>query len=102
MLDELKQKATYRYLQVLRYFPKAKYDSFIQATGRSDGRFSRDGTGHMPLGEEWVRPNDYAWFRFVFLHEVGHCLGRNDEDDPYQSEETADTYALQVIRESDG
>ncbi len=87
VLDELEQRTPNRYREVLEYLPKAEYDPsiiHIPAHGLSDGRFSLDGS-------------DYGYFRWVFLHEVGHQVeGLNNHN---WSQEAANTYANQVIAE---
>ncbi len=98
VLTELKHEAPRRYLEALAYLPKAKYRKNLSArrgnesvSGRSDGYFSVDGSG-----DNTKQLNTYEWFRFVFLHEVGHNVGYRIND---YSENYANNYAKQVISE---
>lgn len=90
LLGELRQRAPRRYREVLDYFPQAVYTPEIAKrqgfAGRADGLFGLDGA-------------DYPSFRKVFLHEVGHCVGRTSMYDPYTNEREADAYAERVLGE---
>ncbi len=96
LLDELKDKAPNRYQEVIQYLPQAVYESYLfpSASGTSCGEFSLDGSGN-DIGQV----NTYERFRFVFLHETGHNVKTNQNHD--RSQEEADEYAHQVIRELD-
>ncbi len=63
-------------------------------SGRSDGLFSINGSGELSDGK-WL--NSYEWFKFVFLHELGHDVHIFLSDD--RSEVSADEYAKQVLDE---
>lgn len=96
VLDELREKAPYRYEEVIHFIPKAEYVPSMTGTlaGRSDGLFSINGSGELRAGK-WL--NTYEWYRFVFLHEVGHCVHTFLSND--HSETSADAYAKQVLDE---
>jgi hypothetical protein len=107
VLQELKNNAPNRYQEAIGFLPEAWYFDPIHFdyfglfnrngsvagyikepfAGRSDGRFSIDGS-------------DYYYFRRVFLHEVGHCVHIVRDDN--HSEEVANNYRDQVLRELGG
>lgn len=94
VLQELRENAPHRYKEVIRCLPKAKYDPSLhpRASGMSDGRFSVDGSG-----ENSKQLNTYEWFRFVFLHEVGHVVSQ--KKGLGSGEWAADAYANMVLEE---
>jgi hypothetical protein len=97
VLTELLNCTPERYNEVVIYLPQAVYDPNLvhpeaddrnprRLHGRSDGYFGRDGSGL-----------SYYFFRYVFLHEVGHNVMWACCND--RSEEAADAYADMVLRE---
>jgi len=97
VLNELRDKTPARYQEVVEHLPKVVFDSSLESAGRSDGRFSLDGSGHIYRGGGWYTVNDYDAFRYIFLHEVGHNVCGKQRDD--WSEDAADGYAAMVISE---
>lgn len=86
LLTQLRERTPQRYEEVITYLPKAVYDPSIlsiPAHGLADGRFAIDGTD--------------PFFRFVFLHEVGHNVHGKQFDD--WSENAANAYAHTVLQE---
>ncbi|HEU5376683.1 MAG TPA: hypothetical protein VFV38_14705 [Ktedonobacteraceae bacterium] len=97
VLQELREKAPHRYLQAIRYLPKAEYTTDSQHSyfaGRSDGLFTLDGSGDIPGHKR----NDYDTFRHTFLHEVGHCFYIHSPMNSH-SEDWANIYADDVLKE---
>ncbi len=93
ILKELETHAPHRYRQVLGFLPKAEYTTrHSDFAGRSDGLFTIDGSG-----DNSTQRNTYEWFRFVFLHEVGHNVKGEQEND--WSEDAANAYAHRVTSE---
>ena len=90
VLQELLLRAPSRYDEALSYLPQAIYDISIlttrNAAGLSSGEFSIDGI-----------KDGHRWFRYVFLHEVGHCIAIANNND--YSEKAATTYAQTVVDE---
>jgi hypothetical protein len=88
ILGELHSRAPHRYAEVLRALPMAKFVAGDPATtgymARSDGLFLTKG-------------EDYSSFRYIFLHEVGHNVGRLMHQD--NSEQFANDYANRVLAE---
>jgi hypothetical protein len=97
VLKELREEAPHRYREVLGYLPKAEYAPGNPFAGRSDGLFTIDGGGDIPMGNGHHRANSYEYFRFVFLHEVGHNIAMQQKND--SSEEAANAYADKVVKE---
>jgi hypothetical protein len=77
LFAELRLKAPEELETVLQSLPQAKYRRFISVSGRTDGRFSLNGS-------------DYEALRFAVLHQVGHCVYG-------ESEELANKYASLVL-----
>jgi hypothetical protein len=94
VLSELKQKNPFRYDEALTYLPRAIYDPALNFSypgrhhwqGLSNGHFGYDGTNAK-----------YKSFRFIFLHEVGHCVHKKQKK--INTEATANAYAHMVLRE---
>jgi hypothetical protein len=87
LLTQLRERTPHRYEEVITYLPKAVYDPSIlsiPAHGLADGRFAMDGTE--------------PYFRFIFLHEVGHTVHGKQFGD--WSEDAATAYAHTVIHEA--
>lgn len=102
VLTELREYVPHRFREALAFLPKAEYverSEEYKFAGRADGLFTLDGTGHIPLGNGMYRKNEYADFLYIFLHELGHCIGRTSATAPYHSEEEADAYAFLVQQE---
>lgn len=88
LVSEARELAPHRYREALEFFPHAFYtpERRHEFAGRSDGLFSIDGS-------------DYEFFRWVFWHEVGHCVCYHNNHD--LSQESANAYADTVVRELD-
>ena len=94
ILEELQLHDPLAYQDAIGFLPKAEYDESLNGCSFSGGKFGIDGS-------------DYKRFRYVFLHEVGHCIGMQDKDKPYskphitfrgfRSEDEAYTYAWEVL-----
>lgn len=87
LLAELRERLPLRHEQALSCLPGATFDperlqrENAGAAARADGIFAVDGS-------------DYEFFRWVFLHEVGHGV-RGDA----AGERAANQYADQVVEE---
>lgn len=91
VLEELRDRAPKRYEELLTYLPRFVYDAQRlrrengpHAAARSDGLYAIDGG------------QDFEFFRFLVLHEVGHSVAGRRGD---RSEAAADAYANTVLRE---
>lgn len=94
ILEELRIYDPLAYQDAIGFLSKAEYDASLNSCSFAGGRFGIDGS-------------DYTRFRYVFLHEVGHCIGMQNKNRPfykpqftlsgYRSEEEADAYAWEIL-----
>jgi hypothetical protein len=91
LLQALRTNSPQRYQEVLCAFPSVRYDPETLrrdhpdgAVARADGLFGIDGS-------------DFGYFAWIFLHEVGHQIAR--EQGLGNGEWPANTYADAVILE---